>query len=80
MGDFLAAEVVSVMLLAALAVALPGDYGRAAAVGVLVLLVAIPLVRVVWLVGRWVRRGDLRFALVGCAVLLAPLVGFLLSR
>lgn len=80
MGDFLAAEIVSVLLLCALALVLPGDYGAAAATGVLILLMAIPLVRVVWLVGRWFRRGDVRFALVGCAVLLAPLLGFLLSR
>jgi hypothetical protein len=32
-------------------------------------LVAVPFVRVTWLVIRWVNRGDRRFAIAGCALL-----------
>lgn len=33
------------------------------------LVVAVPLMRVTWLVVRWLRRRDLRFAAVGAALL-----------
>lgn len=35
----------------------------------LVLVTATPLVRVAWLIGRWVQEGDRRFALLGLALL-----------
>lgn len=55
--------------LAALAVVLPPPAeGPVAAVTVVVLL-AIPIVRVGWLAVRWWRLGDRRFALVATALL-----------
>ena len=57
-----------------------GAVADGAAAVMLVLLVATPLVRVGWLVQRWFRRGDVRFAMVGVLVLLIPLAGFLLTR
>jgi hypothetical protein len=39
--------------------------------------VAAPLGRVIWLMVRWQRRGDWRFALVGAVLLAVVLTGFL---
>jgi hypothetical protein len=51
---------------------LPGDAGIAAATGAVTVVVAAPLVRVLWLAVRWVRKGDVRFA--GLAVVLLAVV------
>jgi len=80
MGEFLQAETVAVIVLALVALLAPGDLGGAAATGMIVLLIGIPVVRVLWLVGRWFRRGDTRFALVGVMVLVVLAGGFALSR
>jgi hypothetical protein len=57
----------------------PGGAGRAAANAVIALLIAVPLLRVVWLIQRWMRKGDRRFALVAACLLaivgLAPFMG-----
>jgi uncharacterized membrane protein len=42
-------------------------------------LVAAPLVRVVWLVRRWLARGDRRYAAVGVAVLVVIAGGVLIA-
>lgn len=80
MGEFLLAETLAVITLALVAVLAPGEAGAASAAGMIVLLIGIPIVRVLWLVGRWLRRGDTRFALVGVAVLAVMVAGFALSR
>jgi len=52
------------------AVALPDDWGEeVAGVAMVVVLVAAPIGRVVWLLLRWLRRGDRRFALAAAALL-----------
>lgn len=48
----------------------PGEAGEALAVGFLAVLIAGPILRVAWLAVRWVRRGDVRFALVSATLLL----------
>lgn len=80
LSELLAAGVTLMALLAAMALLLGGAAARGAAVGMLALLVAMPLARVLWLVVRWFRRGDTRFALLGVMVLAVPLAGFLLAR
>ncbi len=57
----------------------PGDVGWWCAVAAIGVLVAAPLVRVVWLVRRWIRRGDPRFAAVGCGVLAIIAAGVVLA-
>jgi hypothetical protein len=52
----------------------PARVGDPAGRAFLVLLVALPLGRLVWLLVRWVRRRDLRFASV--AALLLAVVAF----
>jgi uncharacterized membrane protein len=68
---------VGVGLVAALVGATPrGEAAALAAVGV---AVAAPLVRVAWLVARWVRRGDLRFALAGSYLLVLAVVALVVG-
>jgi len=76
----LMAGIIGVGLLGVVALLLGEDRGEGVAVVMVVLLVGLPLVRVAWFVGRWLRRGDTRYAMVGVAVLCVPLVGYLLSR
>ncbi len=80
MGEFLSAELIAVVVLAGVALLAQERIGRAAGIGMIALLIAIPLVRVLWLVVRWWSRGDRRFALVGVFVLFVVAVGFFLSH
>ena len=57
-----------------------GPLGRAAGWVLLGTLVVVPVLRVAWFVGRWTRRGDPKFALVGAGVLLVMAAGVVLSR
>lgn len=66
-------------VLAGLALVLPDPVGRWVGVALVVLLVATPVARVVWFIARWFRRGDVRFALVGCGVLLVTATGVVLA-
>ena len=43
------------------------------------ILVMVPLLRVAWLGVRWLRRGDVRYALVALGVLLVVATGALLA-
>jgi hypothetical protein len=52
-----------------LAVVVPGAVGQAAGAGAVAALVVVPLLRIVWLAQRWVRRGDLVYAGVACGLL-----------
>ncbi len=66
-------------VLAAAAVVLPAPLGTWAGGAAVALLVGTPLARVVWFVQRWFRRGDPRFALVGCGVLAVIAAGVVLA-
>jgi hypothetical protein len=76
----LQAAVVVVAIAAALGDVLPGSAGRAAGWVLLATLVAVPVVRVLWFVARWFRRGDPKFAMVGIGVLVVMAAGVVLSR
>jgi hypothetical protein len=56
-------------ILALAGVVLAGRAGEIAATMFLVVLIAIPIIRVIWLGIRWVRRGDPRYALVSGVLL-----------
>jgi hypothetical protein len=66
-------------VLAVLAVVLPSPVAGWFGIAVVVVLVGVPLARVLWFVVRWFRRGDVRYALVGCGVLVVIAVGVLLA-
>jgi hypothetical protein len=58
------------MVLGVAAVVLPDEWGEeVAGVAMVVVLIAAPIGRVVWLLVRWLRRGDRRFALAAIALL-----------
>jgi hypothetical protein len=74
---------VSVALVAILAVGallLPEEQARPVGTAMVVTLVAVPVVRVGWLVIRWLRRGDLRFALCGVGLLVLMAGALLVSH
>ena len=71
----LQAAVALLVVAALVALALPGRAGEVAADAVAVVLIAVPLGRVAWLVLRWARRGDVRFALVGSVLLAVAAIG-----
>jgi hypothetical protein len=64
---------------AAAGAALPGDAGRLAGGAAVIALVSAPLVRVLWLALRWLRRGDRGFALAALTVLAVVASGALLA-
>lgn len=72
---FLRGALVLALLLALGGVVLPGDAGRYSGVALVAILVAVPVVRVAWLLVRWVRRGDPRFAAAAAALLAVVAVG-----
>lgn len=64
---------------ASLAVLAPDPWGSAAGWATISALIAAPLLRVVWLVQRWLRRGDRRYAVIGGAVLAVVALGTALA-
>jgi hypothetical protein len=66
-------------VLAVLCTVTAGAVATTAGTVMVVLLVAVPLLRVLWLAQRWIRRGDLRFALVAGGVLTVVALGAVLA-
>ena len=58
---------------------LPGDLGTVVAAVVVGILVAVPMVRVLWLGARWSRRGDTRYAVAAMALVATVLAGALVT-
>ncbi len=69
----------AIAVLALLTVLAPQPWDVAAGWAMVGVLVAAPLFRVLWLVQRWLRRGDPRYAVVGMAVLAVVLAGAALA-
>lgn len=67
--------VVVVGLLALAGALVPGDLGRTLAAGAITAVVALPLLRVLWLVAVWHRQHDRRFVIAGLALLGLVVVG-----
>lgn len=70
-------------LVAALGIAalvVPESIHHALAVAMVVVLVAVPVIRVVWLVLRWIRRRDWRFVAAGTGLLTVLTVGLILAH
>lgn len=74
LATYLRVALVIAMVLGTTAALLPDDWGeRAAGRAMVVVLIAAPIGRIVWLLVRWVRRRDWRFA--GAAVALLAVLG-----
>ena len=65
--------------LAVLGLALPGEAGVAVAAAAVVVVIASPLLRVLWLIAAWWRSRDWRFLGIGCALLAVVAGGFALA-
>jgi len=72
---FLRVAVVMLAMVSAADLAAPDELQGVLGEALVAILIAAPLVRVAWLVQRWVRRGDLRFATVGAALLCVAALG-----
>lgn len=66
-----------VLLVGLIELVIPADRRDQAGAVMVGLLVVAPLGRVVWLMVRWQRRGDWRFALVGAVLLAVVATGFI---
>lgn len=58
-----------VLVLGALSAPVPGDAGRALATAAVAIVIAVPLLRVAWLVLRWSQERDPRFIAAGVGLL-----------
>lgn len=76
---YLQVSLVLVGLAAAATVLLPDDVDRWPGWAMVVLVVAVPVVRLGWLTVRWARLGDWRFALACGGLLGVMAVGALLA-
>ena len=65
--------------IAAVGFVVPGDIGSFAAGMAVIVLIAVPLIRVVGIVVRLASEHDRRFVLVGVALLSAAALGVLIS-
>ena len=48
---------------------IPGTVGHWSGTACIIILIAAPVLRVMWLVADWIRTRDMKFALLGCALL-----------
>jgi hypothetical protein len=77
---FLRVLFVALIVVTLLALVLPGDAGDTAGEVMVALLIIAPVSRVLWMLVRWTRKGDLRFSLAAAALLLVMASGLLLGR
>ncbi len=54
---------------------LPGTIGVWSGTACIIILIAVPVLRVTWLVVDWTRIRDVKFALLGCALLVVLATG-----
>jgi hypothetical protein len=74
---YLRVALAAAFVIGVLELILPEDLRDEAATVMVAVFVAAPIGRVLWLMVRWARRGDWRFALVGGALLAVVATGFL---
>jgi len=80
MAAYLRVCLVVAFVLGALAVVLPDPAGRRFGVAMAFVLVLAPVGRLLWLLVRWLRRGDRRFAASAATLLVLLAVALVVSR
>lgn len=68
-----------VVVVGVLGAVLPGDVGIAVATVAVCAVGAAPVLRVAWLVHRWIQEKDRRFVVIGLALLTVIATGAVLS-
>ncbi len=68
-----------VLVVAAASIVIPDPLRTGLAIAVVAAVVAVPLLRVAWLVFRWHQEHDRRFVAIGATLLTVIAVGGLLS-
>lgn len=68
-----------VVVLTGLGLVVRGDIGRSIAWGVALTLIAVPVLRVLWLGARWFRRGDRRYAAAADLLAVVVLTGAVIT-
>lgn len=69
----------ALLVVALLGWVLPDPVGDALALAAVVVVAAVPLLRVAWLILRWAQEEDGRFVLTGSALLVVVAVGAVLA-
>jgi len=75
--SFLQFGAVLAFVLAIGGVLLPAPANEIASYAMVTTLIAVPIIRVLWLFLRWVRRGDRLFAMVAAGLLTVIVIGAL---
>lgn len=68
-----------VVVLTGVGLVVPGDAGRSIAWLVALTLIAVPVLRVLWLGARWFRRGDRRYAAAADLLAVVVLTGAVIT-
>lgn len=74
-GLAISGTLVVAAVLALVGVMVPGDRGTGLAAAAIIIVTAIPIVRVGWLVKRWVGQRDMKFAWAAVVLLALVAVG-----
>jgi hypothetical protein len=79
-ATYLRVALVAVLSVASAAVVAPGSWELGLGRVMVVVLIVAPVGRVVWLLARWTRRADRRYALAAVALLAVMVAAFVLGR
>lgn len=79
LGGVIRNVLASVALLALIGVLLPADFGKYLETAAVAIVLAIPIVRVLWLIRRWWRQGDHRFVRWACLLIALMAIGPVLA-
>ena len=79
-GMYLRVALVTVLAVATAAVVAPDSWELGLGRVMVVVLIVAPIGRVVWLLARWTRRGDRRYALAAVALLAVMGAALVLGR
>ena len=74
-GLVISGTLIVAAVLALVGVAVPGDWGTGIAIAALVIVTAIPIMRVGWLAKRWAGQRDTKFAWAAVVLLVLVAVG-----
>lgn len=78
-GALLGKVVVAAALLGFVGVLLGDGFGDALAAIAVAMVVALPILRVTWLIAVWKKQRDTRFVLLGCGLIVLIMLGVVVA-